>query len=173
MRKKVLIAIVSGVIGALFAAGVTMAVYYWIGTQTIKQTIVKPARGTLYYSEIYLPDIIGPASATYTQSEVTKFDKAVFIFTSKTNVPLKLDFKNAPTVAQYYTAYTLRVVVDTEAAGSSLTGVILTVDLTNPVATVPLDAAGIYRFDYEVSITAKEVTSSVDVAATFQFDLGS
>jgi hypothetical protein len=157
----------------LLAVSAVSAVTYWSGTQGIKQVVKEVASGAITTATIELPAIDEGASATYTTADVPAFDKALTVTVAPGKAPrtLTVTFQNPDAVGAVYTAYTFKLIADTVPEGSTLSGTVATVSLTSTTATVTLDEEGTYKFDYEVSVTAGQVTEDTTVTATIAFSL--
>jgi hypothetical protein len=157
----------------LLAVAVVSATVYWSGTQGMRQVVKEVATGTIATTTIDLPAIDEGETATYTATDVPEFDKALTVTVASEKAPrtLTVTFQNPSVVGAVYTAYTFKLIVDTVPTGSSLSGTVATVSLTSTTATVTLDVAGTYKFDYEVSVTAGTVTEDTTVTANIAFSL--
>ncbi len=142
------------------------AFVYESAQQTIGQTVVNVATLTLQNSA--LGNIEEGETKSYTKVEVATLGNAIAITTTKANVYLHLD-TDIDTLSTYYTTYTLTVKVITVPGGSSYsvgdTAAQCTIAAPDP-ASITLDVAGSWAFDFELTTTAKAVSSDQGTTAT-------
>ena len=146
---------------------------YWSGVQKFKQEIAEVSTGRVAKGTINLPTILEGQSAIYTENDVSDFDKALSVSTSRI-VTLQCRFNNPSSIAERYEVYKLEVIADKVPSGSSIDvgDVVLTVSLDGDEDSVVLDKAGNWKFDYRVTVEAKLVESSQSAPqAVFTFNL--
>jgi hypothetical protein len=142
------------------------AIVYESAQQTVGQTVKEIATITLKNSA--LGEIEEGETKSYTKADVAALGAAISTTTSKPTVYLHLD-SDIGSLSTYYTTYTITVKYITVPGGSShivgATACTLTLASPDPAA-VTLDVAGSWAFDFEVTTTAKSVTSDQATTAT-------
>jgi hypothetical protein len=143
------------------------AIVYETAQQTVTQTVKNIA--TLTLSSPALGDIEEGETKTYTKADVPALGAATSITTTKADVYLHLN-STIDSISTYYTTYTITVRYITVPGGSTIhsvgdTACTMTIASPDPAA-ITLDAAGSWVFDFEVTTTAKSVTSDQATTAT-------
>jgi hypothetical protein len=145
------------------------AFVYETATHTITQTITNIATLTLQNSA--LGNIEEGATNFYTKSNASSLGNIVTVATTKDNVYLHFnsDLDSNSSLSTYYGTYTITVKYWTVPGGSShsqgLTACTLSLGSSDPGA-VTLDKAGTWTFDFEISTTAKSVSSDAGTTVT-------
>jgi hypothetical protein len=142
------------------------AYVYETAQQTVTQTVQNIATLTLQNSA--LGNIEEGATVSYTKATVASLGDIIVLTTTKDNVYLHLD-SNIDTLSTYYTAYTVTVKYAAVGSGSSHTvgQTACTMSLVSPdPAAVTLDVDGTWRFDFELTTTAKSVSSDQATSAS-------
>lgn len=142
------------------------AYVYESATQNVTQTIQDVA--TLTLNNAALGNIEEQETKSYTKTEVPALGNAITTVTYKANVFLHLN-SDLDSLSTYYTNYTIAVKCATVPGGSSHTVgetvAIMTIASPDPAA-VTLDVAGTWTFDFEITTTAKSVSSNQPTSAT-------
>jgi hypothetical protein len=142
------------------------AFVYETSQQTVGQTIVDVATLTLQNSA--LGDLEEGETKSYTKADVATLGAAISITTSKADVYLHLN-SDIDSLSTYYTTYTLTVKYIIVPGGSSHsvgdTATTMTIAAPDPAA-ITLDVAGSWAFDFELTTTAKTVSSDQATTAT-------
>jgi hypothetical protein len=141
------------------------AFVYESATQTVGQTVVNVATLTLKNSA--LGSIDEGETKSYTKADVVALGAAISITTSKiVYLHLDSDIQNLNTA---YTTYTFTVRYITVPGGSShsvgQTAATMSIASPDPTA-ITLDVAGSWAFDFELTTTAKSVSSDQGTTAT-------
>lgn len=144
----------------------TSAYVYQQASQTIDQTIKEVATITLLNSD--LGDLKEGETKTYTKTEVPNLGDAITITTTTavSNVYLHLD-SDLDSLTDYST-YNI-VVKFSEVQGStySVGDTACTLTLVSPdYSSIDLDAAGTWKFDFEITTTANSVNADVPTTVT-------
>jgi hypothetical protein len=141
------------------------AFVYETATQTVTQTITNIATLTLKNSA--LGTIEEGETKSYTNVTVADLGAAISITTTKANVVLHLN-STIDNLSAYYTTYDVTVKFATVPGGSHSVGeTACTLTIASPdYAAINLDAAGSWTFDFEVTTTAKSVSSDQPTTAT-------
>jgi hypothetical protein len=146
------------------------AFVYETATQTVTQTITNVATLTLQNSA--LGNIEEGATNFYTKSNASSLGNIVTVTTTKDNVYLHFNSdldSNSSSMSTYYTTYTITVKYWTVPGGSShsqgQTACTMSLGSADPAA-VTLDKAGTWTFDFEISTTAKSVSSDAGTTVT-------
>lgn len=129
-------------------------------TQTVKQI------ATLTLQNSALGNIEEGETKSYTKIDVATLGNIVNVTTTKDNVYLKFN-SDLDSLTTYYTTYTITVKFAAVGVGSSKSvgDVACTMTLGAPdPSAVTLDVDGDWRFDFEITTTAKSV--SADQATT-------
>jgi hypothetical protein len=162
--KKKLIPIVF-LLMAMMIVSVSAFVYEQ-SSQTMGQTIVNVATLTLQNSA--LGNIDEGETKTYNKTTVSSLGAAASITTTK--APVYLHFNsNIDTLSTNYSNYTLVAKYITVPGGSThaVGQTAATMTLASPNATaVTLDVLGAWVFDFELTTTAKSVSSNQTSTAT-------
>ncbi len=143
-------------------AGVSAYVYQQAQlnvTQTIKEI------ATFSLTSSALGNINEGQTKNYSKANVTQLGDAIVIDT--TTSPVYLHFStNLSAQATNYETYNIVVKYETVPNGGSGTSgdTVFTLSINNPTNVVTLDAAGFWKFDLEVTTTAKSV--NVDTLTT-------
>jgi hypothetical protein len=152
------------IIGLLFLALsltilVTSAFVYDQASQTTTQTIVNVASLTL--TNAALGNIEEGETMLYTATNTSAVDNVVSLTTAKNNVYLHFD-TDLEGQTTYYDTYQIEVVVSSTPVGSGLSGTVATLTIGSPdtASGIDLDVAGDYVFDFQVTTTAKGVSSN-------------
>jgi hypothetical protein len=163
------------VIFLAFIAISTVAAYiYETGQITVTQTIINVAALTV--SNSALGNIEEGQTITYTKSTTPTLGTIVNITTTKDNVYLNFASSDLSAQTTYYSTYS--ITVKFAAVGTDSThaigdvACIMTIGTPNP-ASVTLDEAGTYSFDFEITTTAKtsitaDTPTTVTVTVTAQ-----
>ncbi len=150
---------------SLSIVGVSAYVYEQ-AQQTVTQTIKEIATLTLQNSA--LGNIEEGETRNYTKNELSSLGNAISIATTKASVYLYLD-SDLDSLASSYETFDVVVKYATVPAGSSRSSgeTACTLSLTSPdYSSISLDAAGVWSFDYEITTTAKRVSSDVSGTVT-------
>ena len=143
---------------------VASAYVYETAQHTITQTVQNIATLTLQNSA--LGNIEEGQTISYTKATVSSLGNIVNLTTTKDNVYLHFD-TDVNTLSTYYTTYSITVKYAAVGSGSTHTvgDTAATMTLASPdPTTVTLDVDGAWRFDFELTTTAKSV--SADQATT-------
>jgi hypothetical protein len=141
------------------------AVVYETAQQTITQTVKNIATITL--GNPALGDIEEGETITLTKTEVAALGNAISTTTTKASVYLHLD-SNVSSLSTYYTTYDIIVKYATVPGNSShsVGGTATTISIATPdPAAIDLDGVGSWTFDFEITATAKSVSSDQDTTA--------
>lgn len=142
------------------------AFVYDAAQQTIGQTIINVATITLKNSD--LGNIEEGETKSYTKTEVANLGAAISLTTAKADVYLHLN-SDIDTLTTYYDTYTVTVKFITVPGGSTHsvgdTAATMSIAAPDPSA-VTLDVAGSWAFDFELTTTAKAVSSDQGTTAT-------
>ena len=145
------------------------AFVYESAQQTVGQTVVNVATLTLQNSA--LGDLEEGETKSYTKAEVGTLGNAITVTTTKANVYLHMD-SDIDSLTTYYTTYSLTVKFITVPGGSTHsvgdTAATMTIAAPDP-SSITLDVAGSWAFDFELTTTAKAVSS--DQASTATIDV--
>jgi hypothetical protein len=151
------------IIGLLFIAlsfsiVVTSAFIYDQASQTTTQTIVNVASLTL--NNAALGSIDEGETIVYTAGNTSAVDDVVSLTTANNNVYLHFD-TDLEGQTTYYDTYQIDVIVDSAPGTSTLTGTVASLTIGSPdtASGIDLDVAGAYVFDFQVTTTAKGVSS--------------
>ena len=141
------------------------AFVYESAQQTVGQTVVNVATLTLQNSA--LGDLEEGETKSYTKATVATLGDAITVTTTKANVYLHLD-SDIDSLSTYYTEYTITVKFITVVGSTYSVGdTAATMTLGSPdPAAIDLDAAGAWAFDFELTTTAKAVSSDQGSTAT-------
>jgi hypothetical protein len=139
---------------------------YESGTQEVTQTVKNIATLTLQNSA--LGNIEEGQTVTVTKATVSSLGAAVTLQTNKDNIYLKFD-SNVNLLTSAFSSYTITAKYASVGTGSSAsvgsTACTMTIASPDP-AVITLDKAGTWTLDFEVSATAKSVTSDQVTSAT-------
>lgn len=150
---------------AMFIVSVSAFVYE-TAQQTVGQTVVNVATLTLQNSA--LGDLEEGETKSYTKADVGTLGNAITVTTTKANVYLHID-SDIDSLTTYYTTYTLTVKFITVPGGSthSVGDIVATMTIAAPdPSSITLDVAGSWAFDFELTTTAKAVSSDQATTAT-------
>lgn len=142
------------------------AYVYETAQNSITQTVQNIATLTLQNSA--LGNIEEGQTVSYTKATVASLGDIVILTTTKTGVYLHLD-SNVDTLSTYYSTYTITVKFAAVGSGSSHTvgSTACTITLAAPdPSAITLDGSGTWRFDFELTTTAKSVSSDQATSAT-------
>jgi hypothetical protein len=142
------------------------AFVYESATQTVGQTVVNVATLTLKNSA--LGSIDEGDTRSYTKADVAALGAAISITTSKATVYLHLDsdIQNLDTTYATYTV-TVRYITVPGGSSHSVGQTAATMSIASPdPAAITLDVAGSWVFDFEITTTAKSVSSDQASTAT-------
>jgi hypothetical protein len=142
------------------------AYVYESGTIAVTQTIKNIA--TLTVQNSALGNIEEGQTIFYTKVNASILGSILNLTTTKDNVYLHLN-SNVDSLSAYYGNYTIVVKYAAIGAGSSYSvgGTACTMTLAAPNATsVTMDKAGAWRFDFEITTTAKSVSSDQATTVT-------
>lgn len=162
--KKKLIGIAFALLSIMIVS--VSAFVYESATQTVGQTIVNVATITLKNSA--LGNLDEGETKNYTKADVAALGAAISITTSKATVYLHLN-SDIDSLGTYYSTYTITVKYITVPGGSShsVGQIAATMTIASPDPTaITLDAAGSWVFDFELTTTAKSVSSDQATTAT-------
>ena len=140
------------------------AFVYETAQHTVNQTIKDIATVTVRNSA--LGNIEEGETKSYTKADVSSLGNIVNLTTTKDNVYLHFN-SDVDSLSTYYSTYTITVKFAAVVSGSSYSvgSTACTMTLASPDPTaVTLDKAGAWRFDFEITTTAKSV--SADQATT-------
>jgi hypothetical protein len=164
MAKK--IAIIIFIVLMISTISLVAAYVYETGTVIPSQTVKNIATLTLQNSA--LGNIEEGQTITYTKASISSLGNIFNLTTYKDAVYLHLA-SNLDTMTTNYSNYTIVVKYAAVGAGSSRnvgdTAAVLSISSPNP-ATVTLDKAGAWRFDIEITTTAKSVASDQATSPT-------
>jgi hypothetical protein len=142
------------------------AFIYEQSQQTVTQTIVNVATLTLKNSA--LGDLEEGETKSYTKATVANLGSAISLTTSKANAYLHLN-SDIDSLSAYYTTYTITVKYITVPTGQEAligqTAATMTIAAPDPTGFA-LPAAGSWAFDFELSTTAKSVSSNQATTTT-------
>lgn len=142
------------------------AFVYESAQQTVGQTIVNVATLTLKNSA--LGSLEEGETKSYTKANISSLGEAISITTEKANVYLHLN-SDVDSLDTYYTTYTATVKFITVPGGSShnVGDTAATISIASPdPSAITLDVAGSWAFDFELTTTAKAVSSDQSSTAT-------
>ena len=163
MKKKLI-----GLMFVLMSISVmtVSAFVYESASQTVGQTVVNVATLTLKNSA--LGSIDEGETRSYTKADAAALGSAISLTTSKANVYLHLD-SDIQNLNSYYSTYTITVKYITVPTGQEAligqTAATMTIASPDPSAIV-LSVAGSWAFDFQVTTTAKSVSSDQSSTAT-------
>jgi hypothetical protein len=167
MNKKI-VGLAFLLMGIMIAS--VSAFVYESGLQTVDQTIVNVATLTLKNSA--LGNLEEGETKSYTKADVAALGAAIVTTTGIANVYLHLN-SSVDSLSTYYATYDITVKYITVPIGSShsagQTAAKMTIAAPDPSA-IPLDVAGSWAFDFEITTTAKSVSlnqaSTVTIVVT-------
>ena len=142
------------------------AFVYETAQHQVTQTIQEIATITVQNSA--LGNIEEGETKAYTKATVASLGNIINVTTTKDNVYLHFN-SDVDSLSTYYTTYTITVKFAAVSSGSShLVGdTACTMTLASPDPTaVTLDKAGTWRFDFEITTTAKSVSSNQPTTVT-------
>ena len=131
-------------------------------TQTVKNI------ATLTVQNSALGNIEEGQTLSYTKATVSSLGNILSLTTTKDNVYLHLD-SDVNTLSTYYSTYTITVKYAAVGVGSShnVGDTACTMTLASPdPAGITLDKAGTWQFDFEITTTAKSVSSDQATTVT-------
>ena len=163
MNKKI-----AGIVFVLLSVMIATvsAFVYESAQQTVGQTVVNVATITLKNSA--LGNLEEGETKSYTKADIANLGAAISLTTSKANVYLHLN-SDVDSLSAYYTTYTVVVKYITVPTGQeALIGqTAATMSLGSPDPSgFALPAAGSWAFDFEITTTAKAVSSDQASTAT-------
>jgi len=147
--------------------GVVSAYVYETATQTVTQTIENIATVALKSSA--LGTIEEGQTKTLTKSDVANLGAAISLTTTKSSVYMHLTSSDLASLSTYYSTYNIVAKVITKPAGGVHTvgETVATLSLASPTSSaINLDATGAWAFDFEVTMTAKSVSSDQPTIVT-------
>jgi hypothetical protein len=173
MEKKTLLKILlkkPNVIVAIVLLSVLVfavsAFVYETAQHTINSTVKNIATLTLQNSA--LGNIEEGATNTYTKSTVSSLGSIVTVATTKDGVYLHFD-SDLDSLSTYYSSYVITVKYYTVPEGSSYTqgqtACTMSLSSSDPAA-ITLDKLGTWTFDFEITMTAKSVSSDQATTVT-------
>jgi hypothetical protein len=142
------------------------AIVYETAQQTVTQTIKNIA--TLVLNSPALGNIEEGETKSYNKTDVAALGDAISIATYKADVYLHLD-SDVDSLSTYYTTYDITIKYATVPGGSShsVGETAATITLVSPdPAGIGLDVAGSWTFDFEITTTAKSVSSDQATTVT-------
>ena len=144
------------------------AFVYISGSQTVTQT-VRRVVSTFALENADLGDLFEGETKSYTQTQIPSLGDAISITTAKDGVYLWLT-SDIDALSSYYSVYTLTVTYATVPGGSGIssgsTAVVLGLGDQDGLSGIPLDVAGAWSFDFELTTTALSVSEDVGTTAT-------
>jgi len=150
-----------------FTIASVSAYIYEQATQTITQTVIEIA--TLNLQSSALGNLEEGETKAYTKADVPSLGGIISVTTTKANVYLHLN-SDLDALSGSYDTYEIAVRFATVPAGSVLHAVgnvACTLSLVQPdFSSIDLDAAGDWGFDFEVTTTAKSVSSDTPTTVT-------
>jgi hypothetical protein len=159
--KRSVVAGLALLILSLLVVGVSAYVYETANisiTQTIKNI------ATLTVQNSALGNIEEGQTIGYAKSNMSTLGSIFNLTTTKAGVVLHLD-SNVDLLSSYYSTYTITVKYAVALSGHNVGDVAKTITLASPDPTaLTLEIAGDWRFDFEITTTAKSV--SADQATT-------
>jgi hypothetical protein len=172
MKKNLVIALSLAAV-ALVASTVVAAIIYESGTNQLTQTVKNVATLTLQNSA--LGNIEEGQTITITKATVSSLGAAVTLVTTKDNTYLNLD-SDINLLTSAFSTYTVTAKYASVGSGSSSTvgSTACTMSIASPnPAVITLDKAGTWVLDFEVSATAKSVSSDQATTATINVSVQS
>jgi hypothetical protein len=145
---------------------IVAAYVYETGNISITQTVKNIA--TLTVQNSALGNIEEGQTIAYTKASVASLGNVLTLTTTKDNVYLHFN-SDIDSLSSYYSTYTITVKYAAVGAGSShaVGDVACTMTLAAPDPTgVTLDKVGTWRFDFEITTTAKSVSSDQATSVT-------
>ncbi len=143
------------------------AYIYEQASQTVTQTIREIA--TLNLQSSTLGNIEEGETKVYTKTDVPSLGGIISVITTKANVYLHLN-SDLDALSGSYDTYDITMRFATVPAGSVLHAVgnvACTLSLAQPdFSSIDLDAAGDWGFDFEITTTARSVSSDTPTAVT-------
>lgn len=164
MKRKDLVGVIF-ILLSFFIISVSAFVYE-TAQHTVTQTIKEIA--TLTVQNSALGNIEEGETKSYTKTTVPSLGNIINITTTKDHVYLYLD-SNLDSLSTYYATYTITVKFAAVGSGSShnVGDTACTISLASPdSAAIDLDKAGTWRFDFEISTTAKSVSADQPTTVT-------
>jgi Flp pilus assembly protein TadG len=145
------------------------AFVYETAQHTVTQTVKDVATLTLQNSA--LGDIEEGSTNFYTKSNASSLGNIVTLTTTKDDVYLHFnsDLDSNSSLGTYYTTYTITVKFAAVGSGSShsVGDVACTMSLgSSDPSAVTLDKLGTWTFDFEITTTAKQVSSDAGTTVT-------
>jgi hypothetical protein len=151
---------------SLLIVSVTATVYE-SAQQTTTQTIKKIA--TLNLNNAALGDIEEGETKSYSEATVPALGNVISVTTTKSDVYLHLN-SDIDSLGTYYSTYDITVKYATVPGSSSHvvgeTATTMTIGTPDPTPAVTLDVSGSWAFDFEITTTAKSVSSDQGTTAT-------
>lgn len=142
------------------------AYVYETATSTVSQTIQNIATLTLQNSA--LGNIEEGQTISYTKATVATLGNIINLTTTKNNVYIHFD-SDVDALSTYYSTYSITVKYAAVGTGSThivgQTACTMTWAAPDP-AGVTLDVSGAWRFDFEITTTAKSVSSDQPTTVT-------
>ena len=142
------------------------AYVYETATSTVTQTVQNIATLTLQNSA--LGNIEEGQTISYTKATVATLGNIINLTTTKNNVYIHFD-SDVDALSTYYSTYSITVKYAAVGAGSShtvgQTACTMTLAAPDP-AGVALDVSGAWKLDFEITTTAKSVSSDQPTTVT-------
>jgi hypothetical protein len=163
MNKKI-----AGIVFVLLSVMIATvsAFVYESAQQTVGQTVVNVATITLKNSA--LGNLEEGETKSYTKADIANLGAAISLTTSKANVYLHLN-SDVDSLSAYYSTYTVVVKYITVPTGQEAligqTAASMSIGSPDP-SGFALPAAGSWAFDFEITTTAKSVSSDQASTAT-------
>jgi hypothetical protein len=139
---------------------------YYTAQLTVTQTIKEIADLTL--NNAVLGNIEERETKTYNKTDIPSLGNIINITTTKAHVYLHLD-SEIEFLSTYYSTYNITVKFATVPGGSShsIGNTACTLTLASPdYSSIDLDVSGTWRFDFEITTTAKSVNSDQPTTVT-------
>jgi hypothetical protein len=142
-----------------FAVVSVSAYVYESMQQNVTQTIKEIA--TISLNNSTLGNLEEGQTLFYTKSNVTNLGAAISLTTTKANVYMHLS-SNLASQSTYYSTFNVAVKIATKPSGGTHSAgeTVYTLTLASPNSgSINLDVLGTWTFDFEVTTTAKSVSS--------------
>ena len=171
-RHRWIIALIMATI-LLATIAVVSAYVYETGQPLVTQTIKNIA--TLTVSNSALGNIEEGQTLTYSKTGIPTLGAIVSLTTTKNSVYLYFS-SNIDALATYYSTYNITVIYAAVGTGSThgVGDIACTMTIGAPTpASVTLDKAGTWSFDFELTTTAKSVSADQPTTATITVNVES
>jgi len=149
-----------------FAILLVTAFVYEQQSNTVIQTITEVASITL--DQGTLGNIEEGETILYTPTNTSALNQILNVTTGKDGVYLHFDTDlDGSLIDDNYATYQIQVIADTVPTGSSIIvgNIITTLAIGTPDTVATLDLAGDWKFDFQVTTTADQVTSDTPTTA--------